>query len=274
MVGAAAPEGRSGPPGARVRRYVRYRRADDATAPARYGVVEHGAVHELADAPYDGEVRAGRTASLDEVRLLAPCEPSKVLAVGLNFRSHLGGREAPRAPGLFTKLPTSIIGPGEPIVIPEDASEVHFEGELVAVIGRRTRRVSPAQAVDHIFGVTAGNDVSERTWQRNDLQWLRAKGTDTFGPLGPVLVRGLPHGDLAIETRLNGAVVQSERSRDLIFSLEEIVSYASRYVTLLPGDVIFTGTPGVTAPLSAGDVVEIEVEGVGTLANPIVSEPV
>ena len=233
----------------------------------RYGDEVGDAIHVLAGDPFDAARRTGRTIPAEDARRLAPCRPSKVLAVGRNFRSHLGGRDAPAEPGLFAKMPTSIIGPDGEIVIPADAGEVHYEGELVVVIGRRTTRVDAKEARDNIFGVTAGNDVSERRWQRDDLQWLRAKGSDTFGPLGPAIVTDLDPGDLAIETRLNGSVVQSERSRDLIFPVEEIVSFASRYVTLEPGDVIYTGTPGTTAALTPGDVVEVEVEGVGTLRN-------
>ncbi len=146
---------------------------------------------------------------------------------------------------------------------------MHAEGEVIVVIGRRARNVSPGEAGDYIFGVTAGNDVSERVWQRGDLQWLRAKGSDSFGPLGPRIVAGADWSDLRLRTRLNGRVVQDARTRDLIFSIPEIVAYTSRYVTLLPGDVIYTGTPGKTAAISPGDRVEVEVEGVGVLANPV-----
>ncbi len=253
--------------------YVRYRVGKpEGTAPAdaRWGVVEGEVVAELAGPPFDGEERTGHVVDLERVRLLAPTTPSKVLAVGLNFRSHLGDREAPSEPGLFAKLPTSIIGPGQAIEIPVDAEVVHAEGELVVVMGKPTRNVSPEEARERVFGVTAGNDVSERTWQRDDLQWLRAKGSDSFGPLGPRIVTGTDYDDLLIQTRLNGKVVQSERTSDLIFPIGEIVSYVSRYVTLLPGDVIYTGTPGSTAALSPGDRVEVELEGVGILANPVV----
>ena len=238
------------------------------------GVVEDGYVEELAAPPFEGEVRTGRGRPLDQVRLLAPATPSKVIAVGLNYRSHLdnnplGRREAPPAPGLFAKLPSSIVGPDAPIRIPPDAKIVHAEGEVVVVIGRRARNVSPGEADDFIFGVTAGNDVSERVWQRDDLQWLRAKGSDSFGPLGPRIATGADWSDLRLRTRLNGRVVQDARTRDLIFSIPEIVAYTSRYVTLLPSDVIYTGTPGKTAAISPGDRVEVEVEGVGVLANPV-----
>jgi 2-keto-4-pentenoate hydratase/2-oxohepta-3-ene-1,7-dioic acid hydratase in catechol pathway len=200
---------------------------------------------------------------------MAPCEPSKVIAVGLNYKSHLGERAPAAHPGLFAKLPTTIVGPGADIVLPADAQNVHYEGELVVVIGKKTSRVSVADAAARIFGVTAGNDVSERDWQRGDLQWFRAKGTDTFGPLGPVIVRGLDYNDLLVQTRLNGEVRQSQRTKDLIFGVDAIVSYVSQYVTLMPGDVIYTGTPGTTKAMAAGDVVEIDVEGVGVLRNKV-----
>jgi len=246
-------------------RFVRF----EAGEGARYGEIVDGEVHELEAPPFKHRERTGRVRNLSEVRLLAPCVPSKVIAIGLNFRSHLGERPCPTEPGMFAKLPSSIIGPNEEIRPPEDAGEVHYEGELVVVIGRRARHCSREEDAVCIFGVTAGNDVSERAWQREDLQWLRAKGADTFGPLGPAIATDLDYGDLLIQTRVNGDVVQSERSRDLIFPVEEIVAYVSRYFTLEPGDVIYTGTPGTTSPLSPGDVVEVEVEGIGVLRNPV-----
>jgi len=178
-----------------------------------------------------------------------------------------GQRAAATYPGLFAKLPTTIIGPEEAIVFPPDAKNVHFEGEMVVVIGKRAHDVPEADAKQYVFGVTAGNDVSERDWQKADLQWFRAKGTDTFGPLGPVITTGLNYDDLLVQTRLNGEVKQRQRTTDLIFSVAAIVSYVSRYVTLMPGDVIYTGTPGTTSAMKPGDVVEVEVEGVGVLRN-------
>jgi 2-keto-4-pentenoate hydratase/2-oxohepta-3-ene-1,7-dioic acid hydratase in catechol pathway len=189
--------------------------------------------------------------------------------VGLNYKSHLGERPAAKYPGLFAKYPTSIIPHGDTIRIPQDANNVHYEGEMVLVIGKRASRVSKEEAKSYVFGVTVGNDVSERDWQRDDLQWFRAKAADTFGPLGPVLVTGLNYDDLLLQTRLNGAVVQSQRTRDLIFDVASIVSYVSQYVTLMPGDVIFTGTPGTTRQMKPGDTVEVELEGVGVLRNPV-----
>jgi len=264
-----------------VSRYIRYGpppAGEDGASEAggsetHWGVVEDGVVHELSDPPFGGEHRSGIRTPLEDVRVRSPSLPSKVIAVGRNFRSHLGDREAPAEPGLFAKLPSAIIGPGESIVLPPDARDVHFEGELVVVIGKRARNVDPEEAADYIFGVTGGNDVSARGWQREDLQWLRAKASDTFAPVGPAIVTDLNYGDLLLQTHLNGELVQSERSADLIFSIPYVISYASRYFTLLPGDVIFTGTPGSTSALSPGDRVEIEIEGVGTLINPVISAP-
>jgi 2-keto-4-pentenoate hydratase/2-oxohepta-3-ene-1,7-dioic acid hydratase in catechol pathway len=197
--------------------------------------------------------------------------PGKVIAVGLNYKSHLGTRPPATEPGLFAKYPSSIVGPGAAIVYPRDAKNLHYEGEMVIVIGRRASHVSVAEAGQYIFGITVGNDVSERDWQANDLQWFRGKASDTLGPLGPMIVRGVDYGDLLLQTRLNGEVVQSQRTKDLIFDVPTIVSYVSRYVTLEPGDVIYTGTPGTTRAMKPGDVVEVELEGVGVLRNPVVA---
>jgi 2-keto-4-pentenoate hydratase/2-oxohepta-3-ene-1,7-dioic acid hydratase in catechol pathway len=215
--------------------------------------------------------QTGRTFPLAGVRLLPPTTPSKVIAVGLNYRSHLHGRPQPGQPGLFAKFPSTLIGHGWPIEIPADASEVHYEGEVVVAIGRIARHVSRAEAAACVFGVTAGNDVSERNWQKADLQWIRAKACDSFGPVGPWLATGLDYRDLGIELRVNGQTRQAARTRDLIFGVDELVSFISRYVTLFPGDLIFTGTPGRTAALEPGDEVEVEVEGVGVLSNRVVS---
>ncbi len=247
-------------------KYVRYSYEGRVT----YGVLEGEAIRELEGDLFAGSRETGRTVALSEVRLLAPCEPSKVIAVGLNYRSHLGERPAPEQPGIFAKLPSAIIGPEDEIAIPADASNVHYEGELVVVIGRKAKDVPVAEAADYVFGVTAGNDVSERAWQRGDLQWLRAKASDSFAPIGPAIVTGLSYNDLLVQTRLNGELRQSERTRDMLHDVEAIVSYISRYITLLPGDVIFTGTPGTTDAMQPGDVVEVEIEGVGVLQNSVV----
>ena len=249
-----------------VTKYVRYTHGGQSA----YGILEGETIRELGGSPFAGARPTGKTVKLSEAKLLAPCEPSKVIAVGLNYKSHLGDRQPASYPGLFAKLPTSIVGPGADIVLPADSTNAHYEGELVLVIGRRAKNVPVAEAASYVFGVTAGNDISERDWQRGDLQWFRSKATDTFGPLGPAIVTGLDPNDLLVQTRVNGEVRQSERTRDLIFNVEAIVSYVSRYVTLEPGDVIYTGTPQTTRALNPGDVVEVEVEGVGVLRNPVV----
>ena len=259
----------SGIADAQVTRYVRYT-AGGTTA---YGLLEGDLIRELTGDLFESPRPTGKTLRRADVTLLAPVVPSKVIAVGLNYKSHLGETPAAKYPGLFAKMPTSIVGPEANIVVPPGAGNVHFEGEMVVIIGRRAKNVSVADAPRYIFGITAGNDVSERDWQRDDLQWFRAKAADTFGPLGPVIVRGANYGDLLLQTRLNGTVVQSQRTKDLIFDVPTIVSYISQYVTLEPGDVIYTGTPGTTKPMKAGDVVEVEIEGIGVLRNRVVAAP-
>lgn len=249
-----------------VTRYVRYQH-EGRTA---IGRLTGETIHELSGDLFAGPKETGRTVPLASVTLLPPTVPSKVIAVGLNYRSHAGESGA-RQPGLFAKLPSSLVGHGAAIVIPKDASRVHYEGELVVVIGKRARNVSEADAPKYVFGVTAGNDISERGWQGSDLQWLRAKASDTFGPVGPAIAVGLDYDDLKVETRVNGKVVQSESTKMLIHSVGTIVSFASRYFTLEPGDLIFTGTPGSTSAIKPGDTVEVEVQGVGVLRNPVVA---
>lgn len=256
------------PATAQVTRYVRY----TANGVTSFGILDGQVVRELRGDLFASPSATGRTLRLDQVRLLAPVQPGKVIAVGLNYLSHLGERPAASYPGLFAKLPTSIVGPEADVIYPDDATNLHFEGELVVVIGKRAQRVSVADAPAYVFGVTAGNDISEREWQRSDLQWFRAKASDTFGPLGPAIVTGLTYGDVLLETRVNGEVLQSQRTRDLVFDVPAIVSYVSRYVTLEPGDVIFTGTPQQTKAMKPGDVVEVEIEGVGVLRNRIVKK--
>ena len=248
-----------------ITRYVRY----SAAGKTSYGILEEHTVRELHGTPFTGAEPTGIKLNLAEIKLLAPCEPSKVAAVGRNYKSHIADRglEPAKEPGLFWKPTSCIIGTEDNIVIPEGAHNVHYEAELVIVIGKKGKNIPVSEAPKHIFGVTAGNDVSERDWQKNDLQWFRAKGSDTFGGLGPCIVQGLNYNDLLVQSRLNGAVVQSQRTSDLIFPVDTIVNYVSRFVTLVPGDIIYTGTPGTTKAMKAGDVIEIEVEGVGVLRN-------
>ena len=245
--------------------FVRY----NSNGQTSYGRVDGEMIAQLRGAPWIDSTRTGKRVPMRSVTLLAPATPSKVIAVGLNYQTHLGERSSAKYPGLFAKFPTSIIAHEENIVLPPDATNAHYEGEMVIVIGKKASKVSVADAKSYIFGVTTGNDVSERDWQKSDLQWFRAKASDTFGPLGPFLVTGTNYDDLLLQTRLNGEVVQSQRTKDLIFDVATQVSYISQYITLMPGDIIFTGTPGTTKRIKAGDVVEVELEGVGVLRNKV-----
>ena len=244
-----------------------------------YALLEGDTLHLLEGDIFGDYRRLDAALPLADARLLAPVVPSKVLAAAVNYRSHVPGARSvlkdespPSIPQLFLKPPSSIIGPDEPIVLPAEARRVDLEGELVAVIGRKCRNVPPLAALDYVFGYTCGNDVSARHWQRDDIQWWRAKGADTFGPLGPLVATALDPSDLALRTRLNGEVVQETSTAALIHGVAELVSFASRWITLQPGDLVFTGTPGQTPQLSAGDVVEVEIDGIGTLRNPVVAE--
>lgn len=256
-----------------INRYVRYAHDNQV----HYGIEDGDRIHTLDGPPWISSKRTGDSVAAADVTLLAPAEPSKVIAVGYNYISHREEmtheepRPIPEYPPLFLKLPTTITGPDTDVPYPVDATDLHFEGELVVVIGKTASKVSAEDAADYIFGVTAGNDISERSWQANDLQWFRAKGTDKFGPLGPAIVTGLNYLDLRVQTRLNGETMQDQSSIDQIHDIHAVLSYVTQYVTLYPGDIIFTGTPGATSAMKPGDEVEIEVEGVGILKNHIVS---
>ena len=251
-----------------IRRYVRYR---TRTGPAM-GVLKDGQVYRIQGSPFGKHTVAAKGTALSKLRLLEPVEANKVFAVGQNYLSHLGDRPVPSKPEMFYKPKTALVPHGGAIVLPPEARDVHSEGELVLIIGKRLKRAGKEAAAKAIWGVTCGNDVSDRNWQKGagkDVQWWRAKGCDTFGPLGPVAVRGLDHGNLLLTTRINGEVVQQQRTSDLIFDAATVVSFVSQFVSLEPGDLIYTGTPGNTRPMAPGDVVEVEIEGIGTLRNPV-----
>jgi 2-keto-4-pentenoate hydratase/2-oxohepta-3-ene-1,7-dioic acid hydratase in catechol pathway len=186
----------------------------------------------------------------------------------MNFASHLSSPSS-APPPLFLKLPTSLIPSGEDILLPDDTTNVHFEGELVLVIGKETKNISEADADSAIFGVLVGNDLTERSWQSRDLQWMRAKASDGFGPVSTRITTGLDYNSLQLTTRLNGKVVQDENTELMIHSPAKVVSYLSKYFTLLPGDLIFMGTPDQTQALKNGDVVSVTIDQVGTLENTI-----
>ena len=246
-------------------RFARFQ-VDGAVA---YGIVEGDRVR-----PIDGDLfgrwkATDKTHALADVKLLVPTVPSKVLACAGNYKSHLGDAPAHPYPEMFFKVPSCLIACGEPVVIPKGTSNVHYEAEVVIVLGRRARNVPVDRALDHVLGVTCGNDISARDWQKNDVQWWRAKGSDTFGPCGPWIVAGINYDDLLLQLRQNGEVRQKERTSNMEHGVAAVVSWASRHVTLEPGDLIFTGTPGKTSAIEPGDVLEVELEGVGILKNPV-----
>jgi 2-keto-4-pentenoate hydratase/2-oxohepta-3-ene-1,7-dioic acid hydratase in catechol pathway len=260
-----------------VRQFIRFAR-DGRQA---YGRLEQNTVYELKEPPFRSIEPTGRSFPLSDVSVLVPCEPSKVLAVGLNYASHrvhvekaegifvtvAGKPAATDRPVVFAKFPTSLIPHESDIVFPPDATNVHFEGELALVIGKPAKAVSVADARKHVFGVTVCNDLVDREWLLGDLQWFRAKGADGFGPIGPTIVTGLDYGKLKLETRVNGEVRQSSSTSELVYSPDVLLSYISQYVTLMPGDVVLTGTPGQTQQVRKGDLIEVEIERVGTLRN-------
>ncbi len=249
-------------------KYARY----EADGAAHYGVVDGDNVTRITAAPWESFDTTSDSRSLDSVRLLAPTTPSKMVAIGLNYKSHLGDRTPPAVPEPFFKTPSCVVGQGDTIVLPRDSTLVQEEAELAVVFGKRCRNASKENALGYVFGYTCANDVSERNWQSDDLQWWRAKSSDTFGPIGPFIVTGLNPGNLGIEARLNGGVVQQSNTSDLLYDVPTIIEWVSKVMTLEPGDVILTGTPGTTATLSPGDTVEIELEGIGVLSNPVEAE--
>lgn len=225
----------------------------------------------LDAAPYLKHEVTEATLNLDDVKLLAPVEPSKIICVGLNYQDHVKESAtadvAPEEPLLFCKPPTAVIAPEAEIVGPPQSERVDYEGEIGVVIGLKGRNISPEDASKYIFGATCVNDVTARDLQRKDKQWVRAKGFDTFCPAGPYLVTDLEYTKLDVQTRLNGEKRQSANSEIMIFPIPVLVSYISSVMTLLPGDLIVTGTPQGVGPMQPGDVVEVEVEGIGVLRN-------
>lgn len=240
-------------------------------------MIEDDIVKVIEGDIFDSHQATGETLALSQITLLAPVvRPGKILAAAVNYQSHAPGasviikqEEAPSVPQLFLKPSSSVIGPGEKIVLPEGARRVDAEGELVAVIGRSCRSIEAETALDYVFGYTCGNDVSARHWQRDDLQWWRAKGADTFSPIGPLIATGLNPDKLALRTLVNGEEKQKTSTSALVHSVAALISFASQVCTLEPGDLIFTGTPGETPKLSDGDAVEVEISGIGVLRNPV-----
>lgn len=242
-----------------------------------WGIVERGAVFEAGDyisgsIPDEKAVKKGLGRPLDSVRLLAPAEPSKIVAIGLNYRAHAAefGKTLPEEPMLFLKPSTAVIGPGDDIIYPSHMSRrVDYEAELAVVIGREAKRVSPDDAKACILGYTCFNDVTARDLQAKDIQYTRAKGFDTFAPIGPWIETGLDPLKVRVESYLNDEKRQDASTEDMIFNAYELVSFVSRVMTLLPGDVIATGTPSGVGKMKPGDTIEVRIEGVGALKNTV-----
>ena len=255
-------------------RIARYTTGEDPT----YGIVagDTGAewIAEIQGDPlYQPVVFTGNRVSLADVRLLAPVIPrSKVIGIGKNYAEHareMGG-EAPTEPLMFLIPNTAVVGPGDPVVLPPQSNEVHYEGELAVVISRLCKDVPIERVKDVVFGYTCANDVTARDLQRADGQWARAKGFDTFCPLGPWIETDLDPGALSIVTRRDGEVVQDGTTADMIHDVAALVAHVSQAFTLLPGDVILTGTPAGVGPVASGQRVEVEIEGIGILSNPFI----
>jgi 2-keto-4-pentenoate hydratase/2-oxohepta-3-ene-1,7-dioic acid hydratase in catechol pathway len=249
-------------------------RVDSEVDDITYGAVEPEGIRLHRGSPFIAWEPTETVIGWKEARLLSPVIPTKIVAVGKNYADHAAemDSEVPERPILFMKPPTSVIGPLQAIRLPPDSNEVHHEAELAVVMGRVTRDVAVENVGPHILGYTAANDITARDLQRLDGQWTRAKGYDTFLPLGPVIDTELdPQESLSIVCRVNDEVRQSGVTGDLVFGIGEIVSYISRVMTLLPGDVILTGTPSGVGPIEDGDRVEVEIEGIGLLLNPVVA---
>lgn len=250
---------------------MRFVRAAKADGSSHYGRLVEEKVHLLDGPPWGSGQATGEVVRLGEMRLLAPVEPSKVVGVGRNYLDHIEemGYDVPTEPSVFLKPPTTVIGPGAAVTLPplDVSDEVEHEAELGVVIGRQARQVSVADAMDHVFGYTCADDVSARDLQRNDSSLARGKGWDAFCPTGPWIETELPTGGVAIRCRVNGATRQDGSTSSLVFGIPFLISYVSQFMTLQPGDLMITGSPGGSGRLEDGDEVEIEIEGIGVLIH-------
>jgi 2-keto-4-pentenoate hydratase/2-oxohepta-3-ene-1,7-dioic acid hydratase in catechol pathway len=235
-----------------------------------YGILEGEQIQVLVGTPFPEIKKGSQRRKASEVKLLAPCEPSKVVAIGLNYYSHAKevGQPVPKEPIMFYKPSTSVIGPEDKIVNP-GCTRLDYEAELGVVIKSKASKVSKQDAMKYVLGYTCFNDVTARDWQAQDSQWSRAKGSDTFSPTGPWIETELDPSNVTLEAYLNGERKQHISTADLIFAIPDLVSYISQVITLLPGDVIATGTPHGIGPMKSGDTIEIKIEGIGTLRNQI-----
>ena len=252
-------------------KFVRF----DSGNGAAYGIVEDdGTITEISNSPIGQSYEAtGASHSLSDVKILAPNpNPTKMLCLARNYRSHLLGAQEPSRPEPFYKTPTAIIGPGDPIKLTADSGLVVCESELIVIMGKRAKNVSEEDALDYVFGYTCGNDVSARDWQGGpdaDTQWWRAKSADTFGPTGPFMVTDIDPQDVNIRGLVNGVEGQKCHSSEMIFDVKQSISFISRYVTLECGDMLWTGTSGTTPPINIGGDVTVEIDKIGVLHNPV-----
>lgn len=249
-------------------RFVRYSVGNEVV---RYGWVYQEHVGPIEGTPF-GEYRRMETGiPLERVKLHAPALPGKIIAVGRNYVEHARERgvDVPEIPLIFLKPPSALIGMDQPIVLPPQSKQVDHEGELAVIIGKAGRWIEAEQAMDHVFGYTVANDVTARDLQQKDGQWTRGKGFDTFCPLGPWIETELDPSDTLIQCRVNGEMRQMGSTREMVFTVPQLIAFISSVMTLDPGDVILTGTPAGIGPLKSGDMVEVEIEGIGVLKNPV-----
>jgi len=253
-------------------RFIRYKHGKDAP---RYGWLLENLVGPIEGSPFEEYRRLEADLPLEQARLLAPVLPGKIICVGRNYIAHAKehNSEVPDIPLLFLKPPSAVIGPGETILLPPQSEQVEHEAELVVVIGKRGRWIQTENALEYVAGYTIGNDVTARDLQRRDGQWTRSKGFDTFCSIGPWLETEFDPADAMITCHVNGEMRQMASTRDMVFGVRQIVAFASTIMTLLPGDLIMTGTPSGVGPLTSGDVVEVAIEGLGKLSNPVAAEP-
>lgn len=250
---------------------VRYQ--DSSSNQPAYGIVEGTTVFATSGDLFGGLTKGAKAGALDSLNVLAPLDPGKVVCIGMNYLKHVTEidptRAVPTEPVIFMKPNSAIIGPGDTIEIANPANDTHYEAELVVIVGKTAKNVSEADALDYVFGYTSGNDVSDRALQAKDGQWIRAKGFDTYLPLGPSIVTDLDPANTKVESRLNGDPRQADNTEGLIFSVPFLINFLSGVMTLNPGDIIMTGTPHGVGPMKAGDTIEVEVGDIGVLSNPV-----
>lgn len=256
-------------------KFIRYKTKTNDT---KYGVLEEGnLITEITNTPFESFTNTDITHLIDDVSILSPVTPSKIICVGLNYLSHIKemGLAIPKSPMLFMKPITTLTDPNTPIIYPKIGQKVEYEAELTVVIGKPTRHVSESDALDYVLGYTCGNDVSERVFQMQEMKsgaMLIGKGFDSFCPLGPVIETELDPDNVSVKARLNGEEKQNGNTSDLLFSASKLISYISAAMTLMPGDVILTGTPSGVGPIAHGDTVEIEIPEIGILKNNVTNE--